>query len=144
MCLVCDKFVTHIFESIVCLSKNISNGCFALRRNKIHFHFPWYFKCLGMRKPRLLLKTVFSNLAEDEVRDIAWAAHDLSPETLNLSSLKNIMSLLRIYPLHQILVNIPYLFFTVRQQHSVKNTWSSWPSSHKYSQKLRGKLFLSI
>lgn len=73
-----------------------------------------------MRKPRLLLKTVLSNLAEDEVRDIAWAAHNLSAETLDLSSLKNIMSLLRIDPLHQILVNIAYLFFTVQQQHSVK------------------------
>lgn len=66
-----------------------------------------------MRKPRLLLKTVLSNLAEDEVADIAWISHNISAEILNLSSLKNFMPLLRVDPLHQILVNIPYLWSVV-------------------------------
>lgn len=62
-----------------------------------------------MRKPRLLLKTVLCNLAEDGVGDTAWVSHNVSAETLNLSSLKNLIPLLRVDSLHHILVNISYL-----------------------------------
>lgn len=63
-----------------------------------------------MRKPRLLLETILSKLGEDEVGDIEWVSHDISAETLNLSSIKYFMPLLRVDPLHQIMVNISYLW----------------------------------
>lgn len=63
-----------------------------------------------MRKPRLLLETILSKLGEDEVGDIEWVSHDISAETLNLSSIKYCMPLLRVDPLHQIMVNISYLW----------------------------------
>lgn len=53
---------------------------------------------------------VLSQLGEDEVGDIAWVSHDISAKTLNLSSIKHFMPLLRVDTLHQIMVNVPYLW----------------------------------
>lgn len=71
--------------------------------------FSLILQVLSYEKSRLRLKTVLSNLAEDEVGDIAWVSHNIPAETFHLTSLKNFMPLLRVDPLHQILVNIPYL-----------------------------------
>lgn len=100
-----------------------------------------------MRKPGLLLKTILSNLEEDEVGDIAWVSSDISAETLNLSSLKTFMPLLRVDPLHQILANTPHtctVFSSPTTTTQCESNWSQRPSGHKYPQKLRGKLFLPI